>query len=232
MPIRRWIRSANFAIEGILHAARTQRHLRYHLYVAVTALLLSVFLNLSRTEFVAISIVVMIVLATELLNTALEAAIDLFSLDFHPKAKAAKDVAAGAVLVTAFGALVVGYVILYPAVNRALGKGLPRVQHNKSDIALVAFIIVTILVLLIKALTGKGTPLRGGFPSGHAATAFSIWMSVVFVSGSVTLTLLVAVLALAISTSRVVLKVHSAWEVVLGGLLGISVTFLLFWIFA
>lgn len=232
MPVRRWIQSANYAIEGILHAARTQRHLRYHLYVAVAVLLLSVFLSLTRTEFIAISIVVMIVLATELMNTALESAIDLFSLDFHPKAKAAKDVAAGAVLVTAFGALVVGYVILYPAVNRVLSEGLRHVRHNKSEIALVAFIIVTILVLLTKALTGQGTPLRGGLPSGHSAVAFSIWMSVVFISGSVAVSLLVAVLALAIATSRVVLKVHSAWEVILGGFLGISVTFLLFLVFA
>lgn len=232
MPIKKWIKSANFAIEGILHAAKTQRHLRYHLYSAVAALLLAVLLDVSRTELIAISIVVMMVLATELLNTALEAAIDLFSSEVDPRAKAAKDVAAGAVLVAAVGALVVGYIILFPPIQKALTEGLRMVRRSKPDIALVALIIVLILVVLTKAMTGKGAPLRGGMPSGHAAVSFSIWMSVVFITGSVEASILVALMAGAIATNRIVLKVHSLWEVILGAVLGITVTFLLFLTFA
>jgi len=232
MPLRRWIRSANFAIEGILHAARTQRHLRYHLYSAVIVLLLSVLLDLSREEFIAIAIVVMIVLATELVNTALEAAIDLFCLDFHPKAKAAKDIAAGAVLVTALGALVVGYMILYPAARRVLAEGLRHTPHSAPDIAMVALLIVLILVVLTKSLIGRGHPLRGGLPSGHAAVAFSVWVSTLFLTRSVEAGILVALLAFSIAASRVLSRVHTLWEVVLGALLGILVTFLLFFLFA
>jgi len=195
-------------------------------------LLLAVLLDVSRAEFIALSIVVMIVLAAELLNTALEAAIDLFSSEVDPRARAAKDVAAGAVLVAAFGALVVGYVILFPPLRKALTEGLQMVRHSKPDIALVALIIVLILVILTKALTGKGSPLRGGLPSGHAAVSFSLWMSVVFITGSAEASILVALMAAALSSSRVVLKIHSIWEVILGALLGITVTFLLFLSFA
>jgi len=231
VPVKRWIESAGHAIEGILHAAKTQRHVRYHFYAAVVVLLASTILGVSRSEFIAISIVVIVVLATELINTALEAAIDLFSLDFHPKAKAAKDVAAGAVLITALGALVVGYVILFPPIKRALEEGLPVVSHNKTDIALISLIIVLILVVLIKAMTGKGHPLRGGMPSGHAAFSFSVWVSATFMTKAVELSIILALAALAISASRVVLKIHSLREVILGSILGSSVTFLLFLIF-
>jgi len=168
----------------------------------------------------------------ELLNTALEAAIGLFSSEVDPRARAAKDVAAGAVLVTAVGALVVGYVILFPPLTSALTGRLLTVRHSKPDIALVALILVLILVVLTKAMTGKGSPLRGGMPSGHAAVSFSIWVSVVFITKSVEASILVALLAAAIATSRIALKVHSIWEVILGALLGITVTFLLFLTFA
>ncbi len=231
MPVKRWIESSGHAIEGILHAAKTQRHVRYHFYAAVVVLLASTILGVSRSEFIAISIVVIVVLATELINTALEAAIDLFSLDFHPKAKAAKDVAAGAVLVTALGALIVGYIILFPPIKRAFEEGLPVVSHSKADIAMVSLIIVLILVVLIKAITGKGHPLRGGMPSGHAAVSFSVWVSITFMAQAVEISIILALVALAISASRVILKIHSSREVILGSLLGSGVTFLLFLIF-
>ncbi len=231
MPLRRWIESAGHAIEGIIHAAKTQRHVRYHFYAAVIILLISTILGVSRSEFIAISIVVIVVLATELMNTALEAAIDLFSLDFHPKARAAKDVAAGAVLITALGALIVGYVILLPPLKRVFEEGLPVVSHSKTDIALISLIIVLILVVLIKAMTGKGHPLKGGMPSGHAAFSFSVWVSITFMTQAVEISIILALVALAISASRVILKIHSLREVILGSLLGSGVTFLLFLVF-
>ncbi|MBI5141526.1 MAG: diacylglycerol kinase [Nitrospirae bacterium] len=232
MPVKRWIISANHAIEGILHAAATQRHLRYHFYAAVLILLVSTLLGVSRNEFIAISIVVMIVLAAELLNTALEAAIDLFSLDFHPKAKAAKDVAAGAVLVTALGALVVAYIILYPPIKRAFTHGLRISRHSPPDVAVIALVIVLILVVLIKALTGKGQPLQGGMPSGHAAVSFSIWASACYMFNQPAVSVTVGMLALAVASSRVASRIHTLSEVIIGGILGAGVTFLLFLIFA
>ena len=62
MPLRKWIKSADFAIEGILHAARTQRHLRYHFYSATAVLLVSYVLGVTRTEFMIISLSVIAVL--------------------------------------------------------------------------------------------------------------------------------------------------------------------------
>lgn len=232
MPIRRWIESANHAIEGILQAARTQRHVRYHFYAAVLILLASTLLGVSRSEFIALSIVVIIVLAAELLNTAIEAAIDLFSLEFHPKAKAAKDIAAGAVLVTAIGAALVGWVILYPPMKRTITGGLKITRQHPPDIALTSLVIVLILVVLLKALTGKGLPLRGGMPSGHAAVSFSLATSAAFLFPLPGVISAAGVIALVIAASRVRHRIHTVREVITGSVLGIAVTFLLFWLFS
>ncbi len=79
MPLRRWLKSANFAIEGILHGARTQRHLRYHFISAAVVLIMSYVLGVTRLEFILLSLAVILVLSAEMLNSAVEAIVDLVS---------------------------------------------------------------------------------------------------------------------------------------------------------
>ncbi len=232
MPLRRWIKSANFAIEGILHGTKTQRHLRYHFASAAIILILSYILGLSREDFLIIGLTVIVVLLAELLNTAVEAVVDLLSPAQHEKAKIAKDVAAGAVFTTAFGAAVIGYIILIPYLRRSFQEGFHVAKHSGEKISIMAIILVLILVVITKAYLGKGTPLRGGLPSGHAALAFSVWVAVTYTTGNFIASLLCFILALIIAASRVTSNIHTTLEVILGGIMGASVTFLLFQVFS
>ncbi|MCK5504410.1 MAG: diacylglycerol kinase family protein, partial [Thermodesulfovibrionia bacterium] len=77
MPLRKWVQSANYAIEGILHAARTQRHMRYHLYAAILVLLIGFVLGVRGTEFVVLITLAIIVLSVEMVNTAIETITDI-----------------------------------------------------------------------------------------------------------------------------------------------------------
>lgn len=231
MPLRRWIKSTNFAIEGILHGTKTQRHLRYHLYTAAFILILSYVLGVSRDDFLIISLTVIIVLVAELLNTAIEAVVDLVSPGESPQAKIAKDVAAGAVLITALGAAVIGYIILLPHIREGFDKGFRVARHSAEEISVMAVVLVLILVVIAKAYFGRGTPLRGGMPSGHSALAFSIWVAVVFTSGSLVASVLCFALAAAVAASRVTSKIHTVGEVLFGGAMGALLTFALFEIF-
>ncbi|KAF0144945.1 MAG: diacylglycerol kinase [Nitrospirae bacterium] len=232
MPLRKWVKSANFAIEGILHAAKTQRHLRYHFYSAAVVLLVSYILGVTRTEFLIISLSVIAVLLAEMLNTAIEAIVDIISTEHNEKARIVKDIAAGAVFVTAFGVAVVGYIILFPYIRDVFNKGLYITKHSKEEIAIMSFILVLILVVITKATTGKGHPLRGGLPSGHAALAFSVWVAITYITESFITSLLCFTLAALIAQSRIIRKIHTRWEVILGSLMGALVTFLLFRLFS
>ena len=107
-------RSFGYAGQGIRHAWETQRHLRMHVALALVAMGLGLTLGIGVAEWAALVTVITVVIALELLNTVVEAAVDLASPTFHPKAKVAKDMAAGAVLVSAMGAAVVGAVIFLP----------------------------------------------------------------------------------------------------------------------
>jgi diacylglycerol kinase (ATP) len=227
-----WVQRANVAIEGIIYAVKTQRHMRYHLVSALAALVLGLALNISRSEFILLCMAIVLVLVTEMLNTAIETTVDMISEEFHPRAKIAKDIAAGVVLIASIGALTLGYLILYPVLKATIASGQWHVHKTPGDvIAFVALSVVIILVIILKAFLGKGEPLHGGMPSGHAAVAFSIWTASVYLAGSVPIMLLTLLLAVMVSWSRWSSGVHRPIEVIIGALLGAGVTFLFFFLF-
>ncbi|MBI4680603.1 MAG: phosphatase PAP2 family protein, partial [Nitrospirae bacterium] len=86
--------------------------------------------------------------------------------------------------------------------------------------AIISFVVLLILVIITKTFFGKGSPLRGGIPSGHAAIAFSIWAAVTFLSEAFLPSFLILILAVLVAQSRVSIGVHKPWEVILGALLG------------
>lgn len=231
MPIRRWITSANYAIEGILFAARTQRHVRYHLYSAVIVMLLSYILGVARADFLVVSIAVILVLLAEMINTAIEFVVDIISPDYREKARIAKDVSAGAVFITAFGAAVLGYIVLFPYFNDAFEKGVFVAKHSKQEITLIAVILVMIVVVILKAYFGKGHPLRGGMPSGHSAMAFSAWAAVTYSTENFTASILCFILSTLVARSRIKENEHTAMEVFVGAVLGAGMTWLMFFLF-
>lgn len=232
MFLRKWIDSANNAIEGILHAAKTQRHLRYHFYSAIAVLILSYILGVERVDFLVISIAVILVLLAEIINTAIEYVVDIISPQYSEKARIAKDVSAGAVLITAFGAAVLGYIILFPYLRKAFESGIYIAKHPNEEIAIISIILVLILVVMLKSYFGKGHPLRGGMPSGHAAISFAAWVAVTYITENFIASLLSLLLATLIAHSRVTTKAHSGLEVIAGAIMGAGITFLLFLLFA
>jgi diacylglycerol kinase (ATP) len=123
-PLRRFVRdeqaSFGHAFEGVWYCWRTQRHLRIHALVAALAIGAGVALRISAAEWAAIVVLITLVTALELLNTVIEVVVDLVTPDYHPAAKVAKDVAAGAVLVAAIGAVATAAVIFVPRVWRLL----------------------------------------------------------------------------------------------------------------
>jgi diacylglycerol kinase len=110
------IRSFYFAFAGLGYLFRTQRNARIHLVIGAAACAVGAWVRISRVEWAVIIFTIALVLILEGLNTAVEAAIDLASPKIHPLAKAAKDLAAGMVLIAAIASVGVGLLILGPPV--------------------------------------------------------------------------------------------------------------------
>jgi len=226
-----WFDAANNAINGILQAARTQRHLKFHLVAAFSVLLFCFAVGVDKYEFAVVTLITLLVIVAEMLNSALEAVVDLATQESRELARTAKDIAAGAVLICAIGALIIGYLVLGPHIA-GIFQGTYRVPHYAAgNIAVLAVVMIMLVVILIKARTGSGYPLRGGFPSGHTATAFSLWVSLAHVTDSHWLIGLGFLGALLVGASRLRLKIHKGRDVVFGALLGTAITLVLFRVF-
>lgn len=107
-------RSLKYAIAGLIFTIRTQRNARIHLVVAVMVFALAMWLGLGALEYSVLTLTIGAVLAGEAINTTVEAIVDLLSPEWHERAKIAKDVSAGAVLILGLTAIVIGLILLGP----------------------------------------------------------------------------------------------------------------------
>lgn len=232
MRSRSLLWSFNHAIEGVVYAVRTQRNMRIHVGAAIVAILVSLLLGVDRQGFLAIVFAIGIVFIAELVNTAVEAAVDLATDQFEPQAKIAKDVAAGAVLVASTIAVVIAYLALYDPLMRVGRQGLEWVRLGRQDITFAAFGITLLVVLIAKAVAREKNYFRGGWPSGHSALAFGLATAIGYISGSAAVLGLGFLIALLVAQSRVEGGIHSIPQVVLGAILGIltvTAVFQVFW---
>lgn len=219
------------AVNGIVHTFRTQRHMRVHLYVTLVTVLGALLLNLRLREILILLFMITFVLVAEMFNSAIEATVDLISPNYHPLAKFAKDIAAGAVLITTVMAIIVGTLI-------AIGDDqLERIRLSLTGaslgIGLVGRIILGILLVFLVVVIGKGlgkrgSVLKGGLVSGHAAYGFFFATLLFFVAGNVLVSAVGILLAVIIAQSRWEARIHSVFELTLGAAVGAILGVLLF----
>src|SRR5256885_6347455 len=139
--------SFRYALDGILHGFRSQRHMRFHFCIAALALLAGVIYGLNATELLVLTFAISLVIIAELFNTAIEAVVDLVTTTYHPLAKYAKDVAAGAVLIAALNACVVGLLLFLDVEpGQRVISPQPRMPGQFPTLILT---IVMLLVLLV-----------------------------------------------------------------------------------
>ena len=131
MKVRKLIDSFNYAIDGIIYALRTQRNMRIHFIVALIILSACFVYDISKIELIILAITITMVIAAELVNTAIESAIDLSTNYYHPLAKVAKNTAAGAVLITAINAVLVGYIIFWDELTNITFRIMDRVKETE-----------------------------------------------------------------------------------------------------
>ena len=228
------VESFNYAFEGIIHVLRTQRNMRIHFLVAVAVLIAAIAIGVTRIELIALMISIAFVLIAEMINTAIEGTIDVSTTSFDPNAKLAKDIAAGAVLIATVNAIVIGYLVFSEAIQDRSSRLLEQLADAPAKLTLIALVLSVLIVIFTKAVTHRGTPLRGGLPSGHAALAFAGWMALTlfveqqrFLVSSIGL-----VLALLVAQTRVESGIHSGLEVLYGATIGALTTLVLFQLFA
>lgn len=231
-----FLRSFGCAMEGILYVLKTQRNMRIHFLFALAVLLLGVFLNLNACELMILCVSIALVLIAEMLNTAIEHTIDMISETYHPVAMIVKDVCAGAVLLSAINAVIVGYILFINRFSAMLAGpvevGAARIKASHWYLSFVCLVIIILVAVMSKIYFHKGAQIRGGMPSLHSAMAFSIWTgiwwTVTSIDAAPPVTFFVVVLSFLLAVlvvhGRIASRIHSIGETVLGALLGVAAT--------
>lgn len=230
-----FIEACNNAVNGIIYAATTQRNLRIQLLIAVIIMMLCLFYGLNTAEFLCLEFSIFIVIFAELLNTAIETVVDLFVDVYHPKAKIAKDVAAGAVVLAACNTLFVGYLILFKEENlKAISDSIfSNMVKSPMHLAFVAIVLVIIAIIAIKASClrrkERGQLIKEGFvPSGQSAVAFAALTAIWLNSKDIVTFSLALVLSILIVENRIYSNARTKAEVVFGSCMGALIVLMIY----
>ena len=202
--------------------------MKLHYLACFLVLIASLFFDFSKMEFIVLLGAITLVVITEMINTAVEKTVDMVTQEYNPLAKIAKDVAAGAVLVSAIYSVGVAYILFYKKLTLLTGNLVYRIRESELHITLICIVVVLIAVVVVKAITFTGTPLKGGMPSGHAALAFAIATSITLMTERVEASSLAYLMALLVAQSRIEGKIHTFWETVAGAILGTLVAIVIF----
>lgn len=114
ISLRSLLRSFRYAARGLRSAYQTEQNFRIDIYIALITIALMVYFHVTLGEVIVLSMMMMLVMILELVNTGVEKMIDLFKPRLHYYAEVVKDILAGAVLIASLGALFVGLLIFYP----------------------------------------------------------------------------------------------------------------------
>lgn len=230
-----FLEACNNAVNGIIYSATTQRNMRIQLVLAVIVMVLSLFYGLDTTEFLCLTFALFFVIFAELINTAIETVVDLFVDVYHPKAKIAKDVAAGAVVLAACNAIVVGYFIFFNTENmKAISDSVfNNMVKSPMHLAFVAIILVVIAVIAIKASCSKkkerGQLIKEGFvPSGQSAIAFAALTAIWLNSKDIITFTLALILSILVAGNRIFSSARTKAEVAFGAAMGILIVLLVY----
>ena len=114
--LKKFINSFSYPIKGLKYAYRNEQNLAVDVGIAILVLITGFIFKISAHEWALLVLTIGLVISCELVNTAIEAVVDLVTEEYHPLAKVAKDTAAAAVFIFAIVAIVVGLIIFLPRV--------------------------------------------------------------------------------------------------------------------
>ncbi len=217
------------AFKGIIYAVTTQGNIKKQLVIAVIVMIISLFFNLSRAEFLCLMFTVILIIVAEMINTAIETVVDLYTDLYHPKAKIAKDVGAGAVVIAAINAVIVAYFLFFDKITDIGLSFIRNIIETPNHLAFVGIFITIILIVALKAAstTNKHKLIKNNFmPSGQAGIAFAANTMIWITTDNIVILTLSLVMAILVAESRVEAKKRTVKEVIIGAIIG-TVTVLL-----
>lgn len=217
------------AVNGIIYGTTTQSNVKKQLVIIACVMLISLFFNLSKVEFICLIFAVVLIIFAEMINTAVETIVDLCTEIYHPKAKIAKDVAAGAVVITALNAVIVAYFLFFDKIGE-IGNSIYKTVINSPTY--LAFVVIALLIIIAVALKAAKIKEKKTnqelIVSCQSMLASAAVVATWIVTENLVALSFAVILAVMICMNRVQSKQRTVVEVILGVMIGILVTILMY----
>ncbi|MBE5806210.1 MAG: phosphatase PAP2 family protein [Clostridiales bacterium] len=234
-----FIDACSHAIDGLIYATTTQNNIKKQLFIAVCVLILSLFYKLETTHFLCLTFAVFLVIFAEMVNTAIETIVDLITQEYNIKAKIAKDIGAGAVLLMSINSVIVAYFIFF---NETEISNISQIIFRSmvtspKHLIFTSIILIGITILAFKAFGSRKVykdkenvdfEKKRFMPSGQTALAFGILTTIWLTTRNILIFILSLMLSLMIFENRLINKKHSLAESIFSLFMGILVVLLVF----
>ena len=230
---KNFIQACNNAINGIVYCATTQTNITKELIIGTIVMILSLFYDFTTAEFLCLTFAVFFVIFAEMVNTAIETVVDLYIDVYHPKAKIAKDVGAGAVVLSAINAIIVAYFLFiketdFSKINNSIFTSMVA---SNSNLTFVSIILVVIAVLLFKSIAFSKKKIRNKeikyVPSGQSTIAFALLTAIWINSQNAIVFTLSLLLAILVAGNRMN-DTRTFAEVCFGAFMGMLIVLLVY----
>lgn len=220
---KNFISAMRHSIDGIIKAFRTERNLRIDYCIAVCVMLAGLVLGLNKTEFVCLCLTIGFVIFSEMMNSVAEYIVDLVTDKYDDRAKAAKDIAAGGVLISSTIAVIVAYFLFIDKLKDATNTFFNAITMSSTNIFFTAIFMLVVLVVILKGLFGRGEEYGHSGPSLRVALAFGLSTYAIIITQNILVGVVCGILSLMIFGMKVAHSKARVINMIFSALLGILI---------
>lgn len=221
--------AARHAIDGVICAFRSERNLRIDYLIGLFVLLISLFFEFSKTEFACLCLTIGFVIFAEMINSTVEYVVDLITDKYDERAKAAKDIAAGGVFVSALVAIIVAYFLFADKIYNATSNILTTVLDSKLYLFFTIVFAVVVLAIILKGMFAKDNEkYNKNFPSARVSIAFAITTYSFLITKSMLVGATSLILSLIISQIKVENERVRIPYIIFSALLGVLIVLIIY----
>ena len=225
---RSFLKAVGHAIDGVIVAFKTEKNLRIDYIIGLAILFLSLFFDFTKTEFACICLTIGFVIFAEMINSAVEYVVDLATDKFDKRAKAAKDIAAGGVLISSFVAVIVAYFLFSDKIYLATNSVIENIFNSTIYIVFTIIFVVVLLCVILKGVICKDGEYSKSSPSIRVTLAFALSTYAYLITERIIVALVTLVLSIIIAHMKIQDKKNKPAYVFLSAGIGILIVLIIY----
>lgn len=216
------------ALDGVIKAFKTERNLRKDYVIGLFVLICSLFFDFTKTEFACLCLTIGFVIFAEMINSTVEYIVDLITDKYDDRAKAAKDIAAGGVLIASVVAVIVAFFLFADKLTMATTSIINTIFSSNIYILFTIIFAVIILAVILKGFIGKGSDYSMAYPSARVALAFGLTTYVYIITKSILVGGVSLILSIIIAQIRIENTKIKPVYMVISAIIGVLVVLIIY----